>query len=534
MATLSVVMIVKDEAANLRRCLPRLATVADEIVILDSGSTDGSEAVAAQYGARWFVNTDWQGYGVQRQRAQALATGDWIFALDADESPDDALLAALARIKDETPGDTVYGVRRLDVLFGRFIDHPLWRGKPYWRLYPRRFQFNTLTVHESLDISGARTQVLPGFLEHHTAATPAFWLEKRLAYANTWAQAAAARGKRVSPLGVWARSFWMFVRQFFIAGRFLRGSSGWVYAWLFAQYTFNKYALLCDRNSRPQSYAADFQPHAVNLHNLPLTVPPAGKNPHPLSVVMIVKNEARHLPACLAAVRDVADEIVILDSGSSDEGAAIAARFGARWYENRDWRGFGVQRQRAQALASGDYVLMLDADEQPDAALKEAIRAVLQQPPAPDRVYALRLRNIFCGTTMHRRYRDHIIRLYARPHFHYHAYEVHESLARGNATVTILDGDLLHFTNDNLAHFLAKNLRYSRDWALERAANGKRPPNLWALPLRAVVAFCREYFVRGALFAGRYGFFFAASSAFYNFNKYLMLACAARRGEDKS
>ena len=201
---------------------------------------------------------------------------------------------------------------------------------------------------------------------------------------------------------------------------------------------------------------------------------------------MIVKNEARHLPACLAAVRDLADEIVILDSGSSDEGAAIAARFGARWYENRDWRGFGVQRQRAQALASGDYVLMLDADEQPDAALKAAIHAVAQQPPAPDRVYALRLRNIFCGTTMHRRYRDHIIRLYARPHFHYHAYEVHESLARGNATVTILDGDLLHFTNDNLAHFLAKNLRYSRDWALERAANGKRPPNLWALPLRAV------------------------------------------------
>jgi len=253
-----------------------------------------------------------------------------------------------------------------------------------------------------------------------------------------------------------------------------------------------------------------------------------------LSVVMIVKDEAANLRRCLPRLATVADEIVILDSGSTDGSEAVAAQYGARWFVNTDWQGYGVQRQRAQALASGDYVLMLDADEQPDAALKEAIRAVLQQPPAPDRVYALRLRNIFCGTTMHRRYRDHIIRLYARPHFHYHAYEVHESLARGNATVTILDGDLLHFTNDNLAHFLAKNLRYSRDWALERAANGKRSPNLWALPLRAVVAFCREYFVRGALFAGRYGFFFAASSAFYNFNKYLMLACAARRGEDKS
>ena len=69
MATLSVVMMVKDEAANLRRCLPRLASVADEIVILDSGSTDESETVAAQHGARWFANTDWQGYPVHRKRA---------------------------------------------------------------------------------------------------------------------------------------------------------------------------------------------------------------------------------------------------------------------------------------------------------------------------------------------------------------------------------------------------------------------------------------------------------------------------------
>ncbi len=532
MARLSVVMIVKNEAANLRRCLPRLATVADEIVILDSGSTDESAAVAAEHGARWFVDTDWQGYGVQRQRAQALATGEWIFAIDADESPDDALLAALARIKDETPGDTVFGVRRLDVLFGRFIDHPRWRNKPFWRIYPRRFQFNALAVHESLDVSGARTQILPGFLEHHTADSPAFWLEKRLAYANTWTEAAAARGKRVSPFGVWLRSFWMFFRQFFLAGRFLRGSSGWVFAWLFAQYTFNKYALLCDRNTRPASYAADFQPHAVNVRTLPLTPPPAGKNPHALSVVMIVKNEARHLPASLATVRDIADEIVILDSGSTDESAAIAARFGARWYENRDWRGFGVQRQRAQALASGDFVLMLDADEQPDAALKAAIHAVVQQPPAPGTVYALRRSNIFCGTAIYRRYRDRIIRLYGRTHFQYHPYEVHESLARGKATVVCLPGDLLHFTNDNLAHFLAKNLRYSREWALEKAAGGKKAPSLWALPLRALVAFCREYFVRGAVFAGRYGFFFAASSASYNFNKYLMLACLARRERD--
>ena len=529
MATLSVVLMVRNEAANLRRCLPRVARVADEIVILDSGSTDDSEAVANWFGARWFVNADWQGYGIQRQRAQALATGDWIFALDADEVPDDTLLAALARVKNEPPGDTVYGVRRLDLVFGRFIDHPRWRGKPYWRVYPRRFQFNSNAVHESLLLDGARTRVLPGFLEHHTADTPLFWLEKRFSYADTWAREAHARGKRVSPFGVWLRSLWAFCKQYLADGRFLRGSSGWVYAWLFAQYTFNKYALLCDRNARPQSYADDFQPHAVNARALPLAVPLPGRNPHPLSVVMIVKNEARHLPACLAAVRDLADEIVILDSGSSDNSATIAARFGVRWYENRDWRGFGVQRQRAQALAQGDFVLMLDADEQPDAVLKAAIRAVLQSPPSPDTVYAISRSNIFCGTAVNARYRDHIPRLYGRAFFQYHPYEVHESLARGAAAVVRLPGDLLHFTSDNLAHFIRKNLRYSHDWAQEKAAGGRKPPSLWALPLRAAVAFCREYFVHRTLFAGRYGFFLAASSAFYNFNKYLMLACLARR-----
>ena len=114
MYRLSVVMITQNEADNLRRCLPLIATVADEIIILDSGSSDDSAAVAAQYGAQWHENHDWQGYGIQRQRAQALATGDWILALDADEAPDAALLAALADIKKEAPASTIYGIRRLD------------------------------------------------------------------------------------------------------------------------------------------------------------------------------------------------------------------------------------------------------------------------------------------------------------------------------------------------------------------------------------------------------------------------------------
>ena len=77
---LSVVMIVKNEAKNLAITLPSLQGLADEIIVLDSGSTDNSRQLVEQYGGTWYVNTDWQGFGKQRQLAQSYATGDWIFA----------------------------------------------------------------------------------------------------------------------------------------------------------------------------------------------------------------------------------------------------------------------------------------------------------------------------------------------------------------------------------------------------------------------------------------------------------------------
>ncbi|WP_244267423.1 glycosyltransferase family 2 protein, partial [Sodalis-like endosymbiont of Proechinophthirus fluctus] len=92
-----------------------------------------------------------------------------------------------------------------------------------------------------------------------------------------------------------------------------------------------------------------------------------------LSVVLITRNEAELLPDCLASV-SWADEIVVLDSGSSDETRHIAAQAGGRVFQSTDWLGFGIQRQRAQAYASGDYILMLDADERVTPLLRRAIQ----------------------------------------------------------------------------------------------------------------------------------------------------------------
>src|SRR5690606_11208549 len=110
-----------------------------------------------------------------------------------------------------------------------------------------------------------------------------------------------------------------------------------------------------------------------------------------LSVVMIAKNAADLLPDCLASVA-WADEIVLLDSGSEDNTVDVARAAGAKVFIDTDWQGYGIQRQRAQRYATGDYVLMLDTDERITPELRQAIQAVLAA-PQPGAVYSIARRN---------------------------------------------------------------------------------------------------------------------------------------------
>ncbi len=243
-----------------------------------------------------------------------------------------------------------------------------------------------------------------------------------------------------------------------------------------------------------------------------------------LSVVMIVKNEAKHLADCLETVADIVDEIVMLDSGSSDETETIARQYGAKWHVNTDWQGFGKQRQIAQQYASSDYVLVLDADERLDADLRQVINRIAEQPLQTDKVFSLARVNQFCGLEVQKRqwYSDKLARLYARTQFRYSDLEVHENLDQQGAPSETLDGYLWHLTNDNLHHFLHKNVRYSHDWANEKYAKGKKV-SLFGVCLSSTVSFIREYLVRGDIVGGAYGFMLAFASWGYTMNKYVML-----------
>jgi len=161
---LSIVMIVKNEAKNLAITLPSLQGLADEIIVLDSGGTDNSRQLVEQYGGTWYTNTNWQGFGKQRQLAQSYATGDWIFALDADEEVTPQLKESILKIITQKPDNKVYGVKRIDCIFGHEIDPSYWAIKAHWRLYPKHFSYNDNLVHESVVLNNAKTETLDGFM----------------------------------------------------------------------------------------------------------------------------------------------------------------------------------------------------------------------------------------------------------------------------------------------------------------------------------------------------------------------------------
>ena len=169
-------------------------------------------------------------------------------------------------------------------------------------------------------------------------------------------------------------------------------------------------------------------------------------------------------------------------------------------------------------------MLVLDPDERLDQSLRESIIEVLKQPLQTDKVFSFARVNQFCGVEVQKRfwYADRLGRLYANKSFQYSSLEVHESLDQKNVPSVKLNGYLEHLTNDDLHHFLVKNIRYSHDWASDKFKHGKQV-SLLSSVLRAIFSFIREYIIRGDFLGGAYGYLLAMASMGYTLDKYLML-----------
>jgi len=230
--------------------------------------------------------------------------------------------------------------------------------------------------------------------------------------------------------------------------------------------------------------------------------------PLTLSIAIITKNEEANLARTLASVR-WADEIVIVDSGSTDGTAVIAREYGAKFFVE-EWKGFGAQKNSAIAKCSGDWVLALDADEEVSPALAEEIRTLLAGQPQHD-AYFLPRRNFFLGRWMRHGgyYPDPKLRLFRRGSAQFEERAVHETI-RPTGTPGRLRGDLLHHAYPTLDAYIEHMNRYSALGAAQAIARGKSSRSLlaffWNVLVVPIATFKYNYFLRLGFLDGREGF----------------------------
>jgi glycosyltransferase involved in cell wall biosynthesis len=213
----------------------------------------------------------------------------------------------------------------------------------------------------------------------------------------------------------------------------------------------------------------------------------------PLSVVLITHNAAAQLPDCLASVA-FADEVLVVDSGSSDGTAAVAERYGARVLTKQEWLGFGPQKQFAVEQAAHDWVLCLDADERVSPELAASLVRALEDPTAP--AYRMARRNRFLGRWLRHGegYPDWSLRLFDRRQARWSDDAVHEKVISG-APPDTLAGDLLHDSAEDLGRYLDKQNRYTTLAARELHRQGRRA-GIAQLTLSPLLRFVKFYFLR--------------------------------------
>ncbi|HEX5413185.1 MAG TPA: glycosyltransferase family 2 protein [Terriglobia bacterium] len=244
MPSISATIITRNEATNVARAI-RSLDCADEILVVDSGSTDGTLKIAAELGART-ISHPWEGFAGQKNLAVREARHDWILSLDADEELNDEARAAIREWKQSTPRAGAYRFARRARYLGRWILHSGWY--PDWkiRLFNRdnaRWAGNY--VHESVVADGA-VETLSGEILHYTCDSLGDHRKRIEFYTGLAAQEMFARGERAGLVRRTLAPPWVFFHTYFFRLGVLDGAPGFLIAWMAARYVRRKYAKLAE------------------------------------------------------------------------------------------------------------------------------------------------------------------------------------------------------------------------------------------------------------------------------------------------
>jgi glycosyltransferase involved in cell wall biosynthesis len=248
MPTLSVILITRNEEANLDDCLASLEGIAQQIVVVDTNSSDRTLEIAQKYGATISQPPDWPGFGPQKNRALDLANGQWVLSLDADERLTPALKSEILTAIHHSADVDCFAIPRLSWYCGRFIRHSGWSPDYVDRLFKRgTARFSDDLVHERLIPHGQVTKLENPML-HYSFMNYSQVLEKLDRYSTASAEQAFAKGKTSSPLKAVLHGAWAFFRTYILRAGFLDGPHGFALAVSNGQGTYYRYIKLWQLN----------------------------------------------------------------------------------------------------------------------------------------------------------------------------------------------------------------------------------------------------------------------------------------------
>jgi glycosyltransferase involved in cell wall biosynthesis len=239
MEKLSVVIIACNEERNMDRCLKSVFW-ADEIVVADSGSTDGTVSICERHGCRVF-KTPWLGFSRTREFAAAKASHDWILSVDADEEVSDELRDEIRSLLKTAPPFNGYRMPVRSFFLGRRIRHSGWDKESHVRLFRRKFGgYTDRPVHEGVRVEGGEG-VLKGILWHYPYPSLQVYIRKMNQYSELGAESLRMRGKTSSPSNALLHGLSKFVKMYVVQRGFLDGREGFTLAFVSAVSVTFKY-----------------------------------------------------------------------------------------------------------------------------------------------------------------------------------------------------------------------------------------------------------------------------------------------------
>jgi (heptosyl)LPS beta-1,4-glucosyltransferase len=242
---LAGVVIAKNEAGRIGRCVASMATVCAQVIVLDSGSTDATAREAEAAGAR-VRQQDWLGFAAQKNAVIALAGQPWVLLLDADEWLGEGAETALRRLFDDGAVEhaDVWRLERRTHFLGTALNHGGWGREAVERLFRNDLRYLPADVHERLDLRGRRTARVRARIEHDTARSLDEYRAKLARYASLWARQKHAEGRRAGPLAAPLHATGYWLKNYVLRGGFLDGPVARTYHACHARYVFEKYRAL--------------------------------------------------------------------------------------------------------------------------------------------------------------------------------------------------------------------------------------------------------------------------------------------------